>query len=81
MTEAQWYSPHSVTAYTKAQVKWLVPLLPMLRNGEYPPKPSDSGFFDQAGYSQHHSKPWGKFELPAGIAAELDKRITKCGYL
>lgn len=79
MTEKKdWYSPHSVQAFTKPMVKWLIPLLSILRAGEYPPSPKDSGYTD-AGSGKPQFRPGGKFEVPASIAAELDVRITKCG--
>ena len=79
MIEKDWHSPHSVTRFTKPMVKWLVPMLPLLRNGEYPPDPraADSGYTGGSGKPQ--VKPGAKFELPASIAAELDKRIQAAG--
>lgn len=74
MAEKDWYSQHAVTAFTKAQVKFLIRILPLLRDGEYPGPGKDSGYVDP-GTKQHHVKARAKFEGPAGIAAELDKRI------
>ena len=72
-----WYSPHSIK-YTKAQVKFLIPLLPLLRSGSYPPDPKETGYTDQ-GIRQQQFKPEAKFEIPASIAAELDLRIQRAG--
>ena len=72
-----WYSPHSVQAFTKPMVKWLISFLPLLRNGEYLSNPKDTGYTDQ-GIQGRQFKPGATFETPAGIAAELDKRITAC---
>lgn len=72
-----WYSPHSIR-FSRQQVKWLIPLLPMLRNGEYPPSGKETGYTD-AGGGKPVFKPGAKFELPAGIAAELDVRIQRAG--
>lgn len=73
-----WYSPHAVTRFSKEQVKWLIPRLPMLRNGEYLPNPKETGYFEQGG-NRPPVKASAKFELPAGIAAELDLRIQRAG--
>lgn len=78
MTKKEWFSPHQVTRYTKAQVKWLIPLLPLLRSGSYPPSGKETGYIDQ-GIKQQQFKPGAKFELPASIAAELDLRIQRAG--
>ena len=77
MTQKDWYSPHSVSRFTKPMVRWLVPLLPLLRNGEYPPNPKETGYIKASG--KPHIKASAKFETPAGIAAELDKRIQHAG--
>ena len=79
MIEPQWYSPHAVTRFTKEQVRWLIPMLPMLRSGEYPPKPGDSGYINQPGSNQPAYRAGAKWETPAGIAAELDLRIQRAG--
>lgn len=76
MKEKDWYSPHSIR-FSKSQVKWLIPLLPMLRNGEYPPNPTVTGYVEQSGKPQF--RPGARFETPAGLAAELDIRIQRAG--
>ena len=78
MTKKEWYSPHTVTRFTKPQVKWLIPHLPLLRDGSYPRNPKESGYTD-LGIVQKHTKAGAKFEVPAGIAAELDIRIQRAG--
>jgi len=74
----EWYSPHAVVKFTKAMVKWLIPYLPMLRNGEYPRNPKETGYIDASG-GKPVFKPGAKFETPASIAAELDIRIQRAG--
>jgi len=78
MTKKEWYSQYSVESFSKAQVKWLIPLLPMIRDGDYPPNPKETGYVDQ-GIKSRVIKPGARFELPAGIAAELDIRIQRAG--
>ena len=76
MIKKQGYNPHSIR-FTKTQVKWLIPLLPMLRIGEYPPNPKETGYVETGG--KPIFKPGAKFETPAGIAADLDLRIQRAG--
>lgn len=78
MTTKEWYSPHAVTKFTRAQVKWLIPLLPLLRGGTFPPNPKESGYTD-SGIKSRQFKAGAAFETPAGIAAELDIRIQRAG--
>ena len=78
MTKKDWYSPHAVTRYTKAQVKFLIPYLPMLRSGDYPRNPKETGYTDPA-IKQKQISHIPKFETPAIIAAELDIRIQAAG--
>ncbi len=72
-----WYSPHSIK-FTKPQVRWLIPRLQQLRNGEYSPDPRESGYTDQ-GIQGRQFRAGAAFETPAGIAAELDVRIQRAG--
>ena len=76
MTKKEWYSPHAVTKFTRAQVKWLIPHLPLLRAGSYPRNPKGSGYTD-SGIKSRQFKAGASFEIPAGIAAELDIRIQR----
>jgi hypothetical protein len=72
-----WCRPGDIR-FTIEQVKWLVGLLPLLREGRWPPDPGQSG---------HTGLPAGRktenthapFETPALIAAELELRIIACG--
>ena len=76
MTEKDWYSPSSIS-FTKPQIKFLIPILPILRRGEYLPNPAETGYIDPGG--KPAIKPGAKFEPFAGIAAELDLRIQRAG--
>ncbi len=74
-----WYSPSAIEkAYSQAMVKWLIPILPVLRDGLYPPNPKESGYVDPAS-KQHRVNAKASFQKAADIAAELDKRITNAG--
>ncbi len=77
MTKKDWYNPHSIR-FTRSQVKWLIPHLPLLRAGSYPRNPKESGYTDP-GIKSRQFKAGAAFEIPVGIAAELDIRIEKCG--
>jgi len=78
MAIKDWYSPHSIK-FTKAQVKWLISVLPMLRNGVYPRNPKESGYTDAGIVPKKQTKAGAKFEIPAGLAAELEIRIQRAG--
>ena len=77
MTKKEWYNPRSIR-FTRAQVKWLISQLPLLRNGSYPRNPKESGYVD-TGIKSKQFKAGASFEVPAGIAAELDIRIQRAG--
>lgn len=77
MTKKDWHNPHSIR-FSRQQIKWLISILSILRDGEYPPNPKESGYTDQ-GIQSRQFRPGAKFETPAGIAAELDYRIQRAG--
>lgn len=53
-------------------------MLPLLRSGgPYPPSGKETGYINQG--DKPDFKPGAKFELAAGIAAELDVRIQRAG--
>ena len=78
MTTKDWFSPHAVTKFTRSMVKWVIPQLPLLRAGSYPRNPKESGYTD-TGIKSRQFKAGATFEVPAGIAAELDIRIQRAG--
>lgn len=73
----EWVSPGAVT-FTREQVLWLLPLLPDLIKGEYPPEPIDSGYIDVP-IGKRGLKCRAAFENPCLIAAELEMRLEKTG--
>lgn len=73
-----WYSQHRVSSFTKPQVRWLIPHLGMIRNGDFPKNPKDTGYTD-TGIKSRQFKAGAAFETAAGIAAELDLRIQRAG--
>lgn len=72
-----WFSPSSIR-FTWEQVIWLLGFLSMLKRGDYPPEPVESGYFDT---------PIGKktvphrahFETPVLIAVEIEERLALTG--
>ena len=79
MMQKDWYSPGQVTArYTRAQVRWLIPHLPLLRGGSYPRNPKETGYVDP-GIGRPDPKPNAAFTIAADIAAEIDLRIQRAG--
>ena len=76
MKEKQWYSYNSFK-FTKAQVKWALANVQMLRDGQWPPSHKESGYVGEAHSKQVSHE--GKFIKAASIAAELDLRIQKAG--
>ncbi len=79
MADKDWYSPASIERhYSKTMVKWLVPLLPILRLGDFPPNPTETGYVDPA-TKQRHVSAKAKFQKAADIAAEVDVRLQRAG--
>jgi hypothetical protein len=73
----QWWAPAEIR-YTTDQVKWLVSILPSLREGHWPPNPRETGYVDRSIIS----KQWQRhapFEMACMIAGELDARLKACG--
>ncbi len=62
--------------FTKAQVKWLLPFLPILKAGKYPPQPV--GYGGNPETRSHNSSSAG-FTKPVEIAAEIEARIQQTG--
>lgn len=73
----RWYPPSKIK-YTASQVKWLIPILPMLREGEYPPEPVETGYIDLK-ISGKGGVKHSPFERAVLIATELDIRLEKAG--
>ena len=59
--------------FTKEQIRWLIPILPDLRLGNYPSKTTDTGYFDPQ-ISGKGGTPKTPFARAVEIAAELDHR-------
>ena len=62
------YQLHQIR-FTKDQVKWLLEILPLLRNGWWPESEDCQGAHSQRAY----------FQTPIEVAAELDARLEKTG--
>ena len=83
MIDTEYYSPHAIK-YTRQQIRWLIPLMPLLRSGIYPTKSSYTPKDNQSGYLEYkvlvkRGNPQAKFVRAAEIAAELDYRTQRCG--
>jgi hypothetical protein len=61
------------------QVRWLISNQPILRDGNWPPKPHDGAFRTLRDPSKPRA-PFAPFESPALICAELDARLKNCGH-
>lgn len=62
--------------FSREQIVWLIPYLPILRNGSYPRGPTESGYTD-APVGKRQIKARADFINPVEIAAELDWRIEQ----
>lgn len=76
MTE-DYYKPNEIR-YSRQQIEWLIPLLPLLRSGSYPRDPTESGYTQAPGKRQVKAK--ASFIMAAEIASELDWRIQQAGW-
>ena len=67
----RWYSPREII-FSRDQVLFLLENLTLLRKGEYPPDPANSGYTgnDRGSISTH-----APFETPCQFAAEIDSRL------
>jgi hypothetical protein len=77
MTTNAWFSPHSIK-YTKAQIRWLIPYLPLLGQGVYPRSHKETGYEDNpiGRKSRNTQAPFIKAQE---IHAELTLRIQRAG--
>jgi len=48
-----------------------------LEEGRWPIEPVDSGYYESGG--DYHVAPRAYFEIPVGIAADVNLRLDKCG--
>ena len=64
--------------YSAPQIRWLIPILPALRLGQYPQRITDTGYFDPQ-ISGKGGTPKTPFARAVEIAAELDARIETAG--
>ena len=68
----------SEIVFSRDQVKWLIPILPALRLGQYPQKITDTGYFDPQ-ISGKGGTPKTAFARAVEVAGEIDARIEACG--
>ncbi|MBA7587206.1 hypothetical protein ES708_29224 [subsurface metagenome] len=74
MTE-QYYSKGRIV-YTRAQIHWLLKLLPDIRQGYWPQE--SSGYTDMP-ITKKRGRPDGYFVDAVLIATELETRLERCG--
>lgn len=72
-----WFSPGEIT-FRREHMLFLINHLPELRDGFYPPNPKETGYVDPKVMTSQMFKG-AYFETPAGLAAEVDARLSKCG--
>ncbi len=72
--ELVWVAPNAVR-YTAAHVKLLLPILPDMREGVYPPEPS-GGYI---GGKRTRSLTRAYYETVCQVAAEIDRRLACTG--
>lgn len=77
MTIDEWYSPRDIY-FSRGQVEWLLPWLPVIREGIWPGNPRGTGYTDGPTGKRNRSLH-ASFETPAQIAAELESRLARCG--
>lgn len=75
MTVQDWHPGHSIR-YKADQVIWLISILNLLRIGEYPPDPKETGYVG-GGKTRLNAK--AKFTMAVEIATEIDIRLERAG--
>lgn len=74
-----WWPPDKITFHHR-QILFLIKNLPQLREGCWPANPAGSGYIDlpmvKKGKTRSHKS---YFEIPTGIATEVEARLEKCG--
>ena len=75
MTE-EWYSPREVWLSID-QFTWLLPHLPLLRDGYWPQEHKVTGYAGGGGTRSGRHRAY--FETPVGVAAEMDRRLEMAG--
>jgi hypothetical protein len=73
-----WYAPHEIR-YSVEQVKWLISILPSLREGNWPPDPRETGYNDRS-FTTRQWQRHAPFETACMIAGEVDARLKACGW-
>lgn len=76
MTET--YYKSGEIKFSRQQIEWLIPLLPLLRNGVYPRDPKETGVYDTP-IGKRQVKAKAPFITASEIAAELDFRLCQAG--
>ena len=76
----EWYSPGEVwNRFSVPQIVWLIPYLPLLRDGVYPHNTKETGYIDTP-IGNRHIESRAKFITASDIYAELSCRLQQCGW-
>jgi len=72
-----YYEPYEIQ-FCRLQMLWLLAYLPILKDGRYPPGAA-TGYVDMHLESNRSPAVRASFETPAGLAAEVEVRLDRCG--
>ncbi|AGG07959.1 hypothetical protein [Dehalococcoides mccartyi] len=76
VTKAEWWSERQIR-FTRGQIEWLLPLLPLLIEGKWPPEPSN--WANNSEVCKRSRSRHASFEKPCQVAAEIESRLNACG--
>ena len=71
-----WFEPGEIR-YRYDHVVWVLEHINTLRDGRYPPNPQQTGYQNAGWRSSINTR--AAFITPAEIAAEVDRRLLRCG--
>jgi hypothetical protein len=71
-----WWAPNEIH-YTRGQVEFILDNLNTLKDGRYPPDPSDTGYQNAGWKASINTK--ASFITPVEIYSEMDRRLLRCG--
>ena len=78
MNSPDWYAPDSIKSPpTVAQFRWLIPHLPLLQEGFWPPSYKVTGY--SGSNKGRQIKTEAKFTKPCIVHADITRRIEKAG--
>ncbi len=76
MSSPDWYAPDSIKSPpTVAQLLWVIPYLPSMKQGWWPPKHSEVGYTGSSKGRQMLAE--AKFTKPCIVAADIERLIER----